>query len=96
MQGKRQNKEIHILLFGRVQGVGLRFQTREKSQALGLTGFVRNLLQGQVEILAQGSKENLEQLLTWLQSGEISAEIQDIKTQWQEISEIFPDFSVRY
>ncbi len=66
---------IKSFVKGRVQGVFFRAATREQAQALNLTGWVRNLSDGRVEILACGEKENLEKLLSWLQHGPDMAQV---------------------
>lgn len=56
-------REIHVIITGRVQGIGFRARTKFFADALGLTGYVRNLSDGSVEICAQGSHEKLLILL---------------------------------
>jgi acylphosphatase len=57
------------LVSGKVQGVFFRHSTRVQAERLGLRGFVRNLADGSVEIVAQGSSSSLESLSLWLQRG---------------------------
>ncbi len=61
--------QIHLYISGKVQGVGFRFATQKQAQQLGLVGFVQNLSDGRVEILAKGSDQAVEVLYRWLQSG---------------------------
>lgn len=84
---------IHCIVSGRVQGVWFRASTREQAQQLGLTGWVRNLPGGQVEVLACGSKESLEQLHQWLHQGPRMAKVEEVSYEevaWRE----FSDFTV--
>ena len=60
---------IRFLVSGRVQGVCFRASTQEQARHLGLRGYVRNLTDGRVEVLATGSDEALEALATWLRQG---------------------------
>jgi acylphosphatase len=54
---------------GRVQGVGFRYSTIMEARRLGVNGWVRNAADGDVEVWAEGSQENLAQLLSWLHRG---------------------------
>ncbi len=54
---------------GVVQGVGFRFSTRIEAARLGLVGHTRNLVDGSVEIEAEGGPQELAELLSWLESG---------------------------
>jgi acylphosphatase len=57
----------HILFYGRVQGVGFRYHAVYKAKILGLTGWVRNLDDGSVEMEAQGEPELIDRLILHLQ-----------------------------
>lgn len=57
----------HILFYGRVQGVGFRYHATCKAQLLGLTGWVRNLYDGSVEMEVQGEADLIDDLLLYLQ-----------------------------
>ena len=66
---------------GVVQGVGFRQFTREKAEKLGLRGYVKNLPDGAVECLAEGSKEQLEKLLQALRRGPPSSRVDSIQQE---------------
>lgn len=70
-----EQRRIHVIVKGRVQGVYYRASTQEHAQALGLTGWVRNLVNGDVEFEAQGSQEKLDSLLLWAQNGPARAQV---------------------
>ena len=57
----------HIIFVGRVQGVGFRFTTHSIASRCQLTGFVRNLLDGTVEVLVQGQPADVEQFMQAIQ-----------------------------
>jgi len=61
------NIRKHILFYGRVQGVGFRYYSTYKAQFLGLTGWVRNLSDGSVEMEVQGEVTLIEDLIQYLQ-----------------------------
>lgn len=71
------HKAMHVLVSGRVQGVAFRFHTRDRARALGLDGWVRNLTDGRVEVLAAGADQALEDLYDWLGSGPILARVDE-------------------
>jgi acylphosphatase len=84
---------LHCIVSGRVQGVWFRATTRDQAKELGLTGWVRNLPSGEVEVLACGSKESLKQLQQWLHQGPKMAKVETVEAKevpWEE----FSDFSV--
>ena len=59
----------HLIVSGRVQGVGFRFSTQQKAIELHLTGWVQNKIDGTVEIEIEGQKEKIEQFLQELEKG---------------------------
>ena len=86
-----------VLLDGRVQGVGLRYYTQEKATGLGLTGFVRNLTDGRVEVVFEGPTAQVEALLTWFQAGLAPwARVDTIALRYEYPEGRFDDFSVKY
>ena len=89
-------KEIRILIYGDVHGVGFRYHTQEMAQPLGLSGYVKNLPDGSLEIVAQGKKENLEKLITWAGTGPRFAKVERIETEWRNPSEPLKTFEIKY
>ena len=88
---------IHIFITGSVQGVFFRATTQEKARELGLTGWVRNLPDGRVEVLAEGDEEKLKDLLEWCRGGpsESGACVDSVEEEWGGASGKFTLFSVR-
>jgi acylphosphatase len=60
------NKTLVAIVDGMVQGVGFRYATVRQARALGLTGTVRNLADGRVEVVAEGEEQRLARLQGWL------------------------------
>lgn len=89
-------QELHAYINGWVQGVGYRYFVVNSALTLGLRGYVRNLSDGSVEVLAQGSRPNLERLLTLLQRGPAAAEVNEIHTHWGQPTEHLSGFHVRW
>jgi len=61
-------RRCEVIFSGMVQGVGFRYSAQRRAQALGLSGFVRNLPDGRVEMVAQGEAEGLQELLGYLEA----------------------------
>lgn len=80
---------------GRVQGVGFRYFTQGIADDLGLTGWVRNLPDGTVEVFACGPKPALERFMQSLKTGPIGSWVKDTRFQWLETSEKFEGFQIR-
>ena len=74
-------KCIHILVRGRVQGVYYRACARDRALELGIRGVVRNLRDGRVEIVAQGSESSLERFLEWCGQGPAHARVDDMEIE---------------
>jgi len=65
-------------IYGHVQGVGFRYFTWQYALKIGVTGFVRNLADGSVEVIAAGSESQIEALDAWLQEGPRTAIVDDV------------------
>ena len=89
-------QELHAYVNGWVQGVGYRYFVVNTALSLGLRGYVRNMSDGSVEVIAQGNRPNLERLLTLLQRGPSAAEVKEIRTNWGQPTEHFSGFHVRW
>ncbi len=76
----------HIFFYGRVQGVGFRWHAVSKARLLGLTGWVRNLSDGSVEMEVQGTQTRIGELLGYLYDQRY-IRIEDIKSEDMELKE---------
>jgi acylphosphatase len=86
---------LHAWVSGRVQGVGFRYFVRQQAAVLPLTGWVRNLHDGRVEVLAEGSRPDLENLLAALKRGPAGSEVTDVIVEWGEANGELQNFSVQ-
>ena len=68
-------KKVRAIVSGRVQGVWYRAHTRDKARELGLHGYVRNLADGDVEIVAQGEQSAVDALIDWSWTGPPMAQV---------------------
>lgn len=89
-------QRLRAIVRGRVQGVFFRGFAREEARALGLTGHVRNLPDGKVEVVAEGPREALEKLQGLLKIGPPSARVEAVEAQWQQATGEYDRFEVRY
>ena len=89
-------KQVHVFYSGRVQGVGFRITAEETAQGLAVVGWVRNLRDGRVELLAEGSVEILERLLADIRSGPMKNFIKDVDVAWGPATDGFGEFEIRY
>lgn len=87
-------KTIHCFVSGRVQGVCFRMSTEQQAKLLGLTGWVRNLSDGRVEVMASGESSLIDDLQQWLSHGPAMAKVLNVESHTIEYQE-FSDFSVR-
>ncbi len=82
------DKGLHCFVSGRVQGVCFRASTQQQANLYGLTGWVRNLLNGQVEVMAFGNTQQLDELEQWLKSGPDLAQVNNLQSKEIEFQEI--------
>jgi acylphosphatase len=87
---------LHAVVHGRVQGVNFRYYTQLRARELGLTGYVRNLWDGTVEVVAEGQQSKLEDLLAFLRAGPRAALVTRVDTEWLAPTDGFDRFEVRY
>lgn len=85
-----------VRVYGLVQGVFFRHNTRLRAQALGVKGWVRNVPDGSVEAVFEGPKEKVEELIRWCHQGPPGASVQRVEVQWEPYRGEFQDFGVRY
>lgn len=84
-----------ITVSGRVQGVGYRAATQLEASRLGLTGYVRNLPNGDVEIVASGQTKLLETLVSWSRRGPVFARVDSVRVAQVVASETRSAFEIR-
>lgn len=89
-------KRFHAIITGVVQGVFFRSNTQRMASNLGLTGWVKNLDNGSVEVIAEGDEEVLKRLLEWLHQGPEDARVDSVKSEWLEPTGEFKEFSIQY
>ena len=88
------NKQAKIIIKGRVQGVGFRFYVFNEASLLNLTGYVRNLYNGDVEIVAEGDQSAINALHQSVRIGPRSANVTSTDFSWLEKSKGYKDFKI--
>lgn len=86
---------VHLLISGRVQGVGFRFFTRRQALAFELRGYVCNLPDGRVEVVAVGEQSDLESFVEEVQQGPPGSWVRECVADWLDSPGRYADFSIR-
>jgi acylphosphatase len=94
-QNQKERARLHLIVSGRVQGVGFRFSAYDEAKDLALAGWVRNLPNGDVEIVAEGRRENLQMLAAWAHLGPPSAHVTTVREESSDFTGEFKDFRIR-
>ena len=89
------NKQVRLSISGFVQGVFFRASARARAQKLGLSGFVRNLPNGDVEVVAEGEENMLERMAAWCRQGPFGSRVDHVELRWAEATGRFNGFEIR-
>jgi acylphosphatase len=89
-----QRHQLHVIVHGRVQGVSFRFYTVGNARQLDLTGWVRNLHDGTVEVTVEGTRDHLDALLAFLHEGPPGAHVTKVDVEWHPATGKFKDFTI--
>lgn len=85
---------VAVYYTGRVQGVGFRYTAKRVAAGFEVTGVVRNLRDGQVELVAEGAKGELQAFQQAIRDSEVGGLIRDEKAQWGEATGEFRGFEI--
>ncbi len=88
-------ESLHCLISGRVQGVSFRAWTKSQADRLGIKGWVRNLDDGRVEVLAQGDEEQLKIFRNKLAQGSPFSRVEDIECRHIDYEKEYDTFELR-
>ena len=89
-------KRVTVFYVGRVQGVGFRYTVREVACGYELTGYVRNLHDGRVELTAEGSEEEVTAFLEAVRASQLGSHIRNEDVNWGQATGEFRGFDIRY
>ena len=86
----------HLIIEGRVQGVWFRDSTRNEATRLNLTGWVKNRFDGSVELVAEGSREEVKKLIEWCHHGPPGARVTMVHEIKEDYTGNFGSFRISY
>ena len=86
--------EFRAIVSGRVQMVMYRDFATRKARHVGVKGFVQNLADGTVEVVAQGNKESLEKYIAYLRKGSILSHVANVTIEWRTPQTTFDSFTL--
>lgn len=89
-------ERIHAIISGRVQGVSFRYYTQQEAQKLGITGWVMNRRDGKVEVVGEGSPQQIQQFNAFLHKGSPAAHVEQVQTFDESATGEFASFEVTY
>jgi acylphosphatase len=89
-----KRERVHVFYSGRVQGVGFRFTVKMVAHGFDVTGTVRNLNDGRVEMVAEGERHELEEFLKGIQDSDVGAFIRGEEKTWSEAKNEFRGFEI--
>lgn len=90
------NVRSHLIVEGRVQGVWFRDSTKREANRLNITGWVKNRYDGNVELIAEGSKENVAELTEWCHIGPPAARVTGVNESIEDYTGEFASFEIIY
>ena len=88
-------RSMHCLVRGKVQGVYFRAWTHDQAKSLDITGWVRNLKDGQVEVLAQGDEKSLKELKKRLLQGSPLSRVEGVECKFIDYDKSYDKFEIR-
>ena len=86
--------QLHVIISGRVQGVWYRASTKRKAEELGLTGWVKNTVDGNVEAVFEGDESIVHEMVNWCWIGPPLSQVADVKVTKRHVGDEFTGFAV--
>ena len=88
-------KQVHFVVSGVVQGVFFRASAQNSARKLQLSGFVKNLPDGSVEVVAEGEEVLLNRFIEWCRKGPPGARVENVSVSWKDPENRFNGFGIR-
>lgn len=88
-------KRLTLKIHGLVQGMGYRYGSQNEAKKRGFSGYVRNLDDGTVELVAEGKEKNLKDFIIWCYNGVGLAMVHKIDQSWSDATGEFSDFVIK-
>ena len=95
MEHSQDHVRAHVKIKGRVQGVYFRASAVAQAEDLGITGWVANSADGSVEVVAEGARERIEELIAWCRQGPSGAKVTNVEVRWEIATGEFTSFGIR-
>lgn len=89
-------KRVNIKIYGEVQGVFFRHNTKKIADKLGIKGWVRNCPDETVQVIAEGNNDKIRVLINWCRRGPIGSKVRKVEVIEKEYRDEFKDFSIIY
>lgn len=89
-------KRVKVKIFGSVQGIFFRANTKDLAYKLGVKGWVRNAPEGSVEVLFEGEDQAVDKIVNWCRKGPIGARVERVETKEEKYKGEFQKFSIIY
>ncbi|MDD2670769.1 MAG: acylphosphatase [Syntrophales bacterium] len=96
MDNQNRRKRVKITISGRVQGVSFRAWTKRTAESMELTGWVRNLHNGDVEAVFEGPEDKVREMVEWCRKGPRLADVTGIQISEEAWRGEFRNFSIRF
>ncbi|ABX06079.1 MAG TPA: acylphosphatase [Herpetosiphon sp.] len=91
-----ETTRAHVIVTGTVQGVNFRATCRDQARLAKIGGWVKNLPDGSVEAIFEGSQAGVQRMISWCYSGPIHAKVQHVEVTWQEPTHREPTFDIAW
>lgn len=85
-----------FIVKGLVQGVGFRYFTAHQANVLGLLGYAKNLIGGEVEVVAIGDEKQLDAIFEWLHTGSPAARVTHVERYPHQAEKVYKGFNIAY
>jgi len=93
-EDREDQSRVRLRIEGRVQGIFFRYSAVEEAVRLRLRGWVRNCPDGSVEVVAEGQKKKIEDLIRWCRHGPPGAHVHNVRIQWEDYRGEFKTFRI--
>ena len=95
MSEDKELKRVHVVVKGRVQGVGFRAHVQYSARQIGVVGWVRNVGYDTVEASAEGERAKLDRFVEAVKRGPVGAQVDESQVEWQNATGEWSDFQMR-
>ncbi len=86
----------HVFVSGRVQNINFRAHTRDEAKRVGVDGWVKNLPDGRVEAVFEGTRAGVQRLVSWCYSGPPSAQVDHVDVTWEDATNKEGPFTIAW